>query len=138
MAVGDDAIGARARAERIEQHHLQIAAMDRELRMVVAGGAAERLLVDQLPEAVEEGRVPGLDRDFRQRVLKPERGQFLGRMRQQIDADADRADLGNGLVDAAGNPGLVQRQSERQAADAGADDDDLVHVSVPLDGDETD
>src|SRR6202012_1751702 len=58
MAVDDQAIGARAVAERIEQHHLQIAAMDRELRMVVAGGAAERLLVDQLPEAIEEGRLP--------------------------------------------------------------------------------
>ncbi len=139
MTVDDDAIGARAVAERIEQHHLQIAAMDRELRMVVAGGAAERLLVDQLPEAVEEGRVLGRDRDLGQRLFKPERGEFLGRMRQQIDADADRAHLGNGFVDAAGNARLVQAQSERQAADAGADDDDLVHVSVPdvVAGDET-
>ena len=39
-----------------------------------------------------------------------------------------------------GMPGLVQAQPERQAADAGADDDDLVHVSVPdlVCGDETD
>ena len=68
---------------------------------------------------------------LRQRRFEPERGEFLGGMRQQIDADADRPDLGGGFENAAGNSGLVQRQPERQPADAGADDDDLVHVSFP-------
>ena len=131
MTIENDAIGAGTFAERVEQHHLQVAAMNRELRVVVAGGAAERLLIDQLPEAIEEGGVLCCDRDPGQRRFKPERGEFLGRMRQQIDADADRTHLGNGFVDAAGNAGLVQAQSERQAADPGADDDDLVHASVP-------
>ena len=30
--------------------------------------------------------------------------------------------------DAAGNAGAVQRQPERQSADAGSDDNDVVHV----------
>ena len=66
-------------------------------------------------------------------------GQFPGRVRKQVDADADRLDLGDGFEDPAGNPGLVQRQPQRQSAHAGADDDDLVHVSIPqsLCGDET-
>ena len=84
-------VAAGARDERIEQHHLQVAAMDRELRMIVAGRAAERLLIDQLAEAIEEGRVRGRDRDLRQRRLEAERGKLLGGMRQQVDADADRA-----------------------------------------------
>ena len=52
-------------------------------------------------------------------------------MRKQVDADADRADFGGGFEDTAGNPGFVQRQAERQATDAAADDDDVVHVSFP-------
>ena len=56
--------------------------------------------------------------------FKAERGEFLGGMRQQIDADADRADFGGGLKYPAGNSGRVQRQPERQPANAGADDDD--------------
>ena len=75
--------------------------------MVVAGGAAERLLVDQLPETVEEGRVLGFDRNPRELILEPERGQLLGRMRQQVDADADRLDLGDGFENPAGNAGLM-------------------------------
>ena len=61
--------------------------------------------------------------------FKPERGKFLGGMRQQVDADADRPDFGGRLEDPAGNSGRVQRQPERQSANAGADDDDVVHVS---------
>jgi hypothetical protein len=131
MAVGDEPVASRTRAECIEQNHLQIAAMNRELRVVVAGGAAERLPIDQLPETVEEGGILRLDRDSCQRIFKPKRGQFPGRVRKQVDADADRLDLGDGFEDPAGNPGLVQRQPQRQSADAGAEDDDLVHVSIP-------
>ncbi len=63
------------------------------------------------------------------RLLQPERGQFLGRVRQQVDADPDRPDFGGRFENAAGNAGRVQRQPERQSADAGPDDDDVVHVS---------
>src|SRR5579872_4714938 len=127
MTPGDDPVIPGMQAEGVEQNPLQIATMNGKLRMIVAGSAAERLLIDELAEAVEEGRVPRFDRDLRQRVLKPKRGEFLGRMRQQVDADANRPDLGNRLEYPAGNAGLLQRQSQRQAADAGADDDDLVH-----------
>ena len=120
-----------AREECIEQHHLQIAAMDRELRMIVARRAAQRLLIDQLAETVEKGRVLGRDRDPRQRLLQPERSEFLGCMRQQVDADADRLDFGGGFENPAGNSGRVQRKPEGQPANAGSDDDDLVHVFIP-------
>ena len=93
VMVGENAVGAGAALEGFQQHHLQVAAMNRELRMVVAGRAPERLLIDQLAEAVEEGRILRRDRNPRQIGLKPKRGKFLGGVRQEVDADADRADF---------------------------------------------
>jgi hypothetical protein len=52
-------------------------------------------------------------------------------MWKQIDANANRLDFGSGLKNTAGNVGLVQRQPERQPADPGANDNDLVHISFP-------
>src|SRR5262249_49765985 len=132
VAVGEEARLAGSRTERFEQHQLEIATVDRELRMIVACRAAERLLIDQLSEAVEKGRITGLDCHTRQRRLKTERGKLFGCMRKQVDTDANCLQLGSGLVDAAGYSGLMERECERQAADAGTDDDDLVHVSTPL------
>ena len=108
-----------------EQHHLQIAAVDVELRPVVAGVAAERLLVDELAEAVVEAGFERGDGDARQLVLEPEQRELAGRVRQEADADADRPDLGRGLEDAAADATLVKGERKRQSADAGADDDDL-------------
>src|SRR6202012_2680546 len=131
MMAGDEAVAAGAGAKCIQQRHLQITAMDRELRMLIARRAAQRLLIDQLPEAIEEGGIRRRNRDLRQRLLQPERGEFLGRMRQQIGADADRPDFGYRLEDTAGTAGRVQRKPEGQAANATPDNDDVVHVSFP-------
>ena len=54
-----------------------------------------------------------------------ERRERGARVRQHVDADAERLHLGRRLVDAAGDAGAVQRERERQAADAGADDGDV-------------
>jgi hypothetical protein len=43
--------------------------------------------------------------------------------------DADRSDPGGRFQYPAGNAAQLQRKSERQAANAGSDDDDVVHVS---------
>src|ERR1700687_3380944 len=129
MTVGVEPVASGARNERIEQDHLQIAAMDRELRMLIARGAAERLPVDQLAEAVEEGRILRGDRDLRQVSFESEGCKFFGGMREQIDADPDRPDFPGRLEYPAGNSGGVQLKPERQSANAGADDNDVVHVS---------
>ena len=102
--------------------------MNRELRTFVSGGAAEWLLIDQLAKAIEKGRITCLDRDPRQRRLQPERGKLLGGVRQKIDANPDRLDLGGRFEDPARDSGRMQRQSQRQSANAGADDDDIVHL----------
>ena len=121
----DHLVGAGARDESVEQHHLQIAAMDGELRHVVAGKAPGRLAVDVLAEAIVETIFARGDRDLGQRLLQAERAQFARGMRQDVDADADRLELGRRLEDAAGDAGAMQHQAERQAADAGADDENF-------------
>ena len=58
-----------------------------------------------------------------------ERGEFLGCVRQHVDTEAKPLDLGRQLVDPAINSRAVQREGERQAADAAADDDHVFHLS---------
>src|SRR5688500_6546248 len=67
---------ADARLERVEQRHLQIAAMNGKLRPFVPGGAPELLLVDELAEAVEERRLPRRHRDLFERRLEAEPGEL--------------------------------------------------------------
>ena len=84
--------------------------MDTDFRKRIAGKFPPILAIDQLAETIEEGGVRGRDCHVGERLLKPERGKLFCSMRQQIDADADRLDLGSGFENAAGNFGLVQRE----------------------------
>src|ERR1035437_4619498 len=102
--------------------------MNRELRMLVTCRAAQRLLIDQLAEAIEEGRVLGGDRDPRQISFESERCKILGGVWEQIDAAPDLPDFGSRLEYPAGNSGHVQRKPKGQSANAGPDDNDVVHV----------
>jgi len=105
MMVGAEPVASGAQAERIEQDRLQVAAMNGELWILITGRAAQQLLIDQLPEAIEEGRVLCRDRDPRQRGFEAERGQFPGGVREQIDAHANGPGLGGRLIYPAGNSG---------------------------------
>ena len=130
LVAEEDAIGADPLAHGSQQHGLQISAMDRQLRRRMTCPAAEGLAVDELAEAVVEGSVACDDRDALEVGKDAERLQHRARVWQDIDADAERPDLGGRLVDPAGDVRAVQRQRERQAADAGADDGDLVAASA--------
>jgi hypothetical protein len=72
---GVQAIRTDARAERIEQHAMQVAAMDRELRPFVARIASGRLAVDELAEAVVETGFARGDRDLRQAAPRVRAGR---------------------------------------------------------------
>ena len=128
VLVGQQPVGSGARTEGIEQDHLQIAAMDGELWVLVARCPSQRLPINQLTEAIEKGRVLGRDRDPRQISFKSERGKFFGGMRKQIDADPDRLDVGRRFKYPAGDSGGVQCEPQGQSADAGPDNNDVVHV----------
>ena len=75
MLIGEQPVAARARDESIQQHHLQVATMNRKLRMIVARRAAERFLIDQLAEAIEEGRIRSRNRNSRQCLFEAKRRQ---------------------------------------------------------------
>jgi hypothetical protein len=51
-------------------------------------------------------------------------------MREKIDADADRPDFRRRFEYSARNPRRVQGQPKRQSANAGTDDNNVVHVSI--------
>jgi hypothetical protein len=84
-AAGDDAIGADPSAHGFEQDRLQVGAVDRQLRRVVAGPAPGRLAVDVLAEAVEERRLARDDGDALELGEDAERLERRARMRQDVD-----------------------------------------------------
>src|SRR4051812_26625837 len=110
-------VGTEPVFKSLYERRLQIPSVNRVLRPLVAGMPAERLPVDELAEAVEEHRLLRLDGDTRERRLEAKAGQYLRRVRQQVDANADRLDLGGRLEDAAGNFPRMQLERQRQAAD---------------------
>ena len=122
---GVQAAFAEPRTHRLVDHALQPAAMDRELRHVVAGIDAARLAPDLLAEAVGVDQLVGADRDGVEPLHQAELLQFLDGMRQRVDADAEFADalglLEQLAVDAAG----MQHQGRGEPADPAADDNDL-------------
>src|SRR5260221_3274432 len=99
--------------------------MDGKLRPVVAREAPARLLVDELAVTAVEGELARLDGRGHQRILQAEFAEFAHAVRQQVDADTQRVDFGRGLKHARRDAGLVQAERQRQAADAGADDEDV-------------
>ena len=124
-AAGVDGVRAEPLLDGAVDHALQPAAMDRELRHVMAGIDAAGFAPDFLAVAVEIIKLVGADRDVVELLQQAEAGEFADRMRQRVDADAEFAD-GVGLleqlaVDAAG----PQHQRGGKAADTAADDNRL-------------
>ena len=96
----------------------------------MTGPATRGLAVDVLAEAVEERRFARDHRAPLELAENAEAVELRARVRQDVDADAERRHVGRCLVDAAGDAGLVEAERERQAADAGADDDDIVGTAA--------
>src|SRR6185312_3316010 len=128
-ALATEAVALRPRRgdEGIEQHAMQIGAMDRDLRPAIARRAAELLLIDELAEAVEESGLGGQHAEPGEVLLNADCIELLHRVRQEIDADAERLELRRRFEDAAGNAAPVQHQRKREPADAAADDEYLFH-----------
>src|SRR5207244_9110042 len=82
---------AEPRAHRLVDHALQLAAMHRELRHVIAGIDTARFAPDLLPEAVGVDQLMGANRNGVEPLQQAELLQFLDRVRQRVDADAKLA-----------------------------------------------
>ena len=115
----------------IEQNLLQRAAMDRELRPFVTGLDAARLAPDRLAVLGEIRELLGADSGRIERVVQAELDQFAHRMRQHVDADAERPQLGHAFKDFCRNADLVQAERQRQPADAATRDENS-HVTPLL------
>src|SRR5260221_10623270 len=90
-------IGAKPLLDGVEQDLVQIGAMDRKLRPVVAGEAPARLLEDELAVAAVESEFAGLDAMCCELLREAQLAELAHGMRQEVDADAQRLDLGRGL-----------------------------------------
>ncbi len=110
---------------RVEQDLLQRAPMDRELRPGIAGREPACLSPDLLapPRAVHERL--GRDGAPAQVVEQPERVELAHGVRQQVDADAERAHLAGGLEHVDLDTDLVEPERGREPADAAADHHDV-------------
>ena len=99
------ASGAEPFAHRLQQHAVQLAAMDGELRRVEAGVGAAQLAPHHLAEAVGVDQFARADAGAIQRRQQAKRGEFLDRVRQRVDADAEFAQLAHLLEHGAGDAG---------------------------------
>src|ERR1700738_2273140 len=96
--------------------------MDRELRPLVAGLDAARLAPDRLSVLGKIREFPGAHPRGIDLVEQAELDQFAHRVRQHVDADAERLQFGHALEYFGGNANLMQAECPRQPADAAAGD----------------
>ena len=99
---------------------LQPAAVDRELRPVVAGLETARLAPDPLPEAVAVDQLPGPHAGGVELRQQAQRRQLLDRVRQEVDADPEFAHLRRLLEDLDLDAPLGQAERCGQPADPAA------------------
>src|ERR1043166_6807248 len=98
---GADAPFAQPRARRLIDHPLQPAAVNRELRHLVAGVEPARLAPDLLAEAVGVEQLVGADAHRVEPLEQAELRELLDGVRQRVDADAEFAHRLRLLVDLA-------------------------------------
>src|SRR5947209_13835551 len=131
-AIELDPICAETRACGLIKQHLQATAMDADLRKRIARKFAARLAVYELAKAIIETALAILDSRGKQFVLQPKRSEFAHAVRQQGNADAELLHLWRAFDDAAGNPALVQVQRQHEAANAPAENENLVHRAASM------
>jgi len=120
VMVGQQPVVACARTEGIEQDHLQIAAMDGELRMLVARCPSQRLPINQLTEAIEEGRVLGLgSRPAPESASSPSAASSLVACGSRLMPTPIGLNFGRPIQKSGRESGGVQCEPQRQSADPG-------------------
>ena len=126
-----DRVGSEATAHLVGEQQLELASMHRQLRPVVAGLGAARLAPDELAEPIDVREAAGRHADRGHRVAEAQLGQFPHRMREEVDADAQRPQLLCALDHGdVGDSRTFEAQGGRETADSGTDDDDLHTASL--------
>ena len=129
-SAGDHRLGAGAFDKCIKEKFLQPAAVDGELRHLMAGMHAAQLGPDFLSGFGEIGQATGTQSHLVERAEKAKRLKLADGMRQNIDADAGLANARGGFIDLHVDVPGPQHQGGGKAADPAAGDDDF-HVNRP-------
>src|SRR3984957_9373348 len=130
-AAGVNRVRSQSLLDGAVNHALQPAAMDRELRHVMAGVDTADVAPDFLAMAIEIIEHISADRDVVELLQQTKAGEFADRMRQRIDADAEFADRIRLLEQFAPDAAGPQHQPRGQAANT-ATDDNRLHRTTPL------
>ena len=130
---GDEVLCSDPLAHRVQQNLVQFGAMDRQVRPLMSGRHPPRLAIDKLAVLGEERVVLRMAAARNQRVLQPERAEFLDGVRTEVDADAERLDLRRRLEhpDAVRRAGGVDGERQRQSGDPPADQNDVHAGQAP-------
>src|SRR5471032_3324578 len=130
-AAEPDLVRAQDLLRGLEQDHLQLAAMNRELRPRQAGVAAARIGPDRLAVAVGVAQLARLDAGRGQCRLHAEARQDAHGARLDVDADAQRTELAHGFEDVDIEARALEAHRGGEAADARAGNDDLHGLKRP-------
>src|SRR5512144_2682740 len=122
---GMDAGFAEPRPYRLPDDRLQPAAVDGELRDIIARVRPAQLAPDLLPEPIGVEQLVGSNADRVEPLEQPELRELLDRMRQGVDADPELADGIRQIVDFAVDTARMQHQRRRKTPNAATDNDDL-------------
>ena len=109
---------AKTLHDRFVENLVQIAAMDREMRIFIPRIQPAGFGEDQLAMTVEIGEFPGFHPMRPKRIPEIERIQHADRVGHHIDAEPERLKFRRCFIDPAGNAPGVKRQRHRQTADA--------------------
>jgi hypothetical protein len=104
------------------EHPLELATVDGKLRIVIAGVETTRFAPEFLAEAVGVNQLRGAYSNAIERVQKTEICEFLDRVWEHIDADAEFTNAARLLEHLAFNADGVQAQRRRKPADTPAND----------------
>src|SRR5262245_61848270 len=122
---GMDARLPKTGADCLVDDGLQAAAMDRELRHLVARVGSAQIAPDLLPEPVGVEQLVGSDPHRIEAIEQSKLRQFFDGVRQRVDADPELSDGIRLLVNVAVDPAGMQHEGGREPTDAAADHDNL-------------
>src|SRR5262249_59909424 len=103
MMAGEDVVAAKPVGGSVQQDLLQRAAVNGKLRPFVTGLEAPRLAPDRLAVFGKIGQFLGADAGSAELIEQAKLDQLAYRMRQHVDADAERLELRHAFKDADAN-----------------------------------
>jgi len=120
-------VGTEALLHRVEQQHLQLAAVHRILRPLVAGQQAARLGIHIMAVAAHQRPFPGLDADGVERGgVETQVVELAHGIGLQVDAHAQGLEFAHSLEHPAGHADLVQGERHGHAGNAATGDEDHI------------